>query len=95
MEVEKLIEKSLQELQKIGWENEIKTQDSKLIFPKYCVGNQEHVDTPRISEQEARFLFVRELEKQDNFYYSVETPTKKPYKDFSLESPVVGICMHS
>jgi len=97
MEVETLIKTSLQELQKIGWENEIKTQESKLIFPtqesklifpKYCVGN--HKGKKRISEQEARFLFVRELEKQDNFYYSVETPTKEPYTDFSSESPVVG-----
>lgn len=83
MSVEDLIEKSLQELQKIGVENEIsdKKQESKLIFPKYCVGK--HEQEKRVSEQEARFLFVRELEDTNNkhcFYYSVETPTKLSYK---------------
>jgi hypothetical protein len=34
----------------------------------------------RVSEQEARFLFIRELEKQQHsFYYSVETPTEQAY----------------
>lgn len=85
--VEELIKNSLQELQKISWENEIldKKQETKLIFPKYCIGN--HAETKRRSEQEARVLFIRELEKnkEHNFYYSIETPTKKPYKDFDTE----------
>ena len=84
MNAEELIKNSLQELQKIGWENESNSQDSKLIFPKYRNNKQ------RISEEEARFLFVRELEKQDNFYYSVETPTKEAYKDFNSEEPKIG-----
>ena len=93
--VEELIINSLQELRKISWENEIKTQNSKLIFPKYCVGKHaKNPDNKRISEQEARFLFVRELEKEENtdFYYSVETPTKRPYKDFSTKkkNPAIG-----
>jgi len=86
MNLEDLIKNSLQELQKIGWENEIKTQYSKLIFPKYRNNGQ------RISEQEARLLFVRELEKQDKFYYSIETPTKERYEGFSKKGkkPIVG-----
>jgi len=88
-EVEQLITNSLQELQKIGCE-EIpnKEQKSKLIFPKYRNDKQRK----RISEQEARFLFVRELEiqKDVDFYYSIETPTKEPYKDFSTEKPAIG-----
>ena len=84
--VEKLIKKSLQELQRIGFENGITNgnQESRLIFPKYCVG--EHAKegkNNRISEQEARFLFIRELENKKNehcFYYSIETPTKLPYR---------------
>lgn len=82
--LERLIKQSLIELQSIGSESEGtgKEQKSKLIFPKYCVGNQNHADKKRISEQEARFLFVRELEleKQTGFYYSIETPTKQSYK---------------
>jgi len=80
--VDDLVKKSLRELKKIACENEsIKTSGkskSKLIFPKYCVGK--HEGTKRISEQEARFLFVRELERQNDFYYSIETPTKQSYK---------------
>ena len=75
MEVEQLIKKSLKELKDISWENSNATvnQNSRLIFP------QTRKDVKRISEQEARFLFVRELEKQNDFYYSVETPTKQIY----------------
>jgi len=93
MNVEDLIKNSLQELQKIGWEKEIKTQESKLIFPKYRDDEQEAEQTARkrISEQEARFLFVRELEKQKVFYYSVETPTNDTYADFSTKEPKIGI----
>ena len=69
MNVEDLIKNSLQELQKIGWENEIKAQESKLIFPK------KRDKSKRISEKEAVFLFVRELEKQDKYYYSIEEDT--------------------
>jgi len=86
--VEQLIKDSLQELQKIGNEKEIpnEKQNSKLIFPKYRNGSK------RISEQESVFLFVRELEKQENtkFFYSIETPTNVPYKDFSGEDPKIG-----
>ncbi len=77
--IEDLIKSSLQELQKIGWENKYNEQESKLIFPK------KGDETKRISEQEARFLFVRELEKLENkdFYYSIETPTLEKYSGFS------------
>jgi len=86
MNVEDLIKNCLQELQKIGWENKIKTQNSKLIFPKYRNKKQ------RRSEQEARLLFIRELEKPEkpNFYYSIETPTNDIYKDFRGKAPKIG-----
>jgi hypothetical protein len=82
MNIEELIKKSLQELQVIGSEA-TKTQSnqkSKLIFPKYQCGK--HHDYERVSEQEARVLFIRELElyNQMNIFYSIETPTKKSYK---------------
>ena len=75
---EDLILKSLEKLQKIGNESEKKgdEKEPKLIFPSYSNGEK------RISEQEARFLFVRELENQkdEDFYYSVETPTILKYR---------------
>jgi len=92
MAVIDLIKESLQELQKISSENKIsdKNSESRLIFPKYRGGKDESKDTKRISEQEARFLFVRVLENQKSFYYSVETPTKKRYIGFSENKPEIA-----
>ena len=93
MEVEELIKNSLIELRKIVCENpkendnETKEQDSRLIFPKYRT-----TEKKRISEEEARFLFVRELENQKKnhrYYYSIETPTKRPYKKFTTDNPEI------
>ncbi|HAJ99359.1 MAG TPA: hypothetical protein DCM62_04975 [Bacteroidales bacterium] len=88
--VEELIKNSLKELKKIACENQEsnKNQSSKLIFPQYCGGKQQ--GNKRISEQEARSLFIREVEKQEVYFYSVETPTKKSYKDFSTNEPKIG-----
>lgn len=49
----------------------------KLIFPCFNHSNKKI----RISEQEARVLFIQEIEKfnNPNLYYSVETPTKGKY----------------
>jgi len=88
MNVENLIKDSLQKTQKISWEKGTPNDEQKkrkLIFPSYRVEKNEKVDEEkhkRISEQEARFLFVRELEKPENadFYYSVETPTIFKYR---------------
>ncbi len=58
---------------------------SRLLFP--CNRNE---DT-RISEQELRFIFVEqlncEIKKGWNVYYSIETPTKGGYVDFSTKFP--------
>ena len=84
--VEELIKSSLQKLPKIGWEKGISNEElGKIIFPSYSVEENEKVNEEkhkRVSEQEARFLFVSELEKSDNadFYYSVETPTIFKYR---------------
>jgi len=88
MNVEDLIKNSLQKLQEIGWEKGTPNEEQKqrkLIFPSYRVEENENVNEEkhkRISEQEARFLFVRELEKEENtgFYYSIETPTIFKYR---------------
>jgi hypothetical protein len=78
--VEEMIIASLKELAKIANEKDGKPteQESRLLFPKYFCGK--HADEKRISEQEERLLFIRELEKQNEFYYSIETPTSKLYK---------------
>ncbi|MFC4691284.1 hypothetical protein ACFO5T_12670 [Dokdonia genika] len=78
--LEKIIVDSLIELKNISHENSIanKNQKSNLIFPRARLNK-----ASRISEQEARFLFIRELEKKENkhsFYYSIETPTCNIYQ---------------
>lgn len=71
--VEEIIEESLDELVKIANEEETQ-QKNKLIFPKYSNG------IVRISEQEARFLFVEKVIKDYDGFFSVETPTKFKYR---------------
>lgn len=68
-------------------------QGSRLIFPSY--GNEE---VTRISEQELRFVFAEKLsyicKKGKKYYYSVETPTKEPYKFSDGPSkidPLIGV----
>ena len=70
---------------------------SRLIFPSYSDGNENAGNTDeheivapktRISEQELRFSFVDAFNEYCNKYnckylYSIETPTKAKYKDFS------------
>lgn len=78
--LENLIKQSLIELAKIANERDgkksVKEQTSKLIFPIYSSGEK------RVSEQEARLLFTRELENSKDFngFYSIETPTTDLYK---------------
>jgi hypothetical protein len=89
--IETLIEKSLGELSNIGEENNIRQgAGSRLIFPKIRKGER------RISEQELRFLLARELEKQKEFYYSVETPTEDEYAftGENLLSARIDLCLH-
>lgn len=61
-------------------------KESRLVFPAYYKKGEKK-DT-RISEQELRFAFVEEFnyyckENNINLFYSVETPTKDTYSDFS------------
>jgi hypothetical protein len=58
-----------------------KKGESRLVFP--CYNNKKR--EIRISEQELRFIFVETFneycdEKELDWYYSVETPTKDKYK---------------
>lgn len=89
--IEQIIKATLQELSSIAHEDKaavaVMKQDSRLIFPK------KRDESIRVSEQEVRFLLVRELElhKVDHgFYYSVETPTEGLYK-FSEGGKIIDL----
>ena len=71
MSIEKLIEKSFNDLIKA-----ITTDgtSSQLIFPCYRDGNE------RRSEQELRQIFLRNVEEDKTYFYSIETPTKYGYR---------------
>jgi hypothetical protein len=47
---------------------------TKLVFPIKRDG------TKRVSEQEAKFVFVKHIEQDGNFFYSVEAPTEREYQ---------------
>lgn len=64
--------------------------ESRLVFPAYYYdeSGKKTAKGTRISEQELRFAFVEEFnyyckENNINLFYSVETPTKDTYSDFS------------
>lgn len=71
MSIEKLIEKSFNDLIKA-----ITTDgtSSQLIFPCYRDGNE------RRSGQELRQIFLRNVEEDKTYFYSIETPTKYGYR---------------
>jgi len=74
--LKEISESVVDELFRLGNEGKIGEQNSRLIFP---IRRDKSI---RISEQEARFLFCRELEKrkEKDIFYSIETPTEKKYK---------------
>lgn len=58
--------------------------DSRVVFPQNRDGKI------RVSEQELRFVFVEQfnkIAKDNNLYYSVETPTRWRYKGFASGNP--------
>ena len=64
--------------------------ESRLVFPAYYYNEsgKKIAKGTRISEQELRFAFVEEFnyycrENKIDLFYSVETPTKDTYSDFS------------
>jgi hypothetical protein len=72
--IEKLIVAALLNINELKCESNISdVNGDKLIFPI------KRDKSKRVSEQEAKQLFIRELEKQTDFLYSVETPTKEKY----------------
>ena len=71
MSIEKLIEKSFNDLIKALTTD---GTSSQLIFPCYRDGNE------RRSEQELRQIFLRNVEEDKTYFYSIETPTKYGYR---------------
>lgn len=76
-EIETMIINSLNELKKVECINESpKKFHEKLVFPV------KRDDSIRISEQEARIMFIRQLDKaiDTQYKYAIEAPTYEPYK---------------
>ena len=71
MSIEEIIEKSFNYLIKA-----ITTDgtSSQLIFPKY------RNKTVRYSEQELKQIFLKNVEEDKNYFYSIETPTEYGYR---------------
>jgi hypothetical protein len=73
--IEEMIEAAFKELLQTDCIGQLVKFGSNLVFP-----TQREKESARISEQEMRFLFVKQLEKQNEFVYAVEAPTAKKYK---------------
>lgn len=80
MSIEEIIEKSFNDLIKA-----ITTDgtSSQLIFPKY------RNKTVRYSEQELKQIFLRNVEEDKNYFYSIETPTEYVYCISNSDNPTV------
>ena len=117
--VEDLIIESLIELCDLSCEycrNEETEIKSKIIFPqkrknrdeekiknRYCKKKKNNDCNRRVSEQEAKVLFIKNMQepKYEGFLYSVETPTKRKYsfsknetETESSKSGNIDICLH-
>lgn len=77
-EIEKNIRESFKQIKEILKD---KVLDYKIFFPNYSSGEM------RCSEQELKCLFLSNLSKTD-FLYTVETPSKYPYR-FKNKKPLV------
>jgi hypothetical protein len=90
MDVVEISRRVLKRLCEMNYERKGGSSKERLIFPnkfpsetkKKHITEDELLKYNRISEQELRFLFVEEFLKESNneYYYSVETPTEKKYK---------------
>ena len=78
--VENLIEKSFDDLVKALTNNGTFGQ---LVFPKTRNKSE------RYSEQELRQIFLRNVEEDKTYFYSIETPTEYGYRFSDTEMPLV------
>ena len=72
-EVITICSNALKILSNMDCESSVNHSEHPLIFPQKNDGNK------RISEQELRVLFIDELKKYKDLYFSIETPTRKRY----------------
>ena len=80
MSIEDLIEKSFNDLIKALTTD---GTSSQLIFPKY------RNKTVRYSEQELKQIFLKNVEEDKNYFYSIETPTEYVYCISNSDNPTV------
>jgi hypothetical protein len=86
---EKLIYESLMEFMNLDCiNNKTEKSSNRLVFP--AIRNKKRM-VRRVSEQEAVFLFAKMLEQaeQNQFLYSVETPTTKKYRFSGDNTPTI------
>ena len=91
-DVEKLILDSLKEVIELKCINDSnKTKTNKLVYPT------KRGELKRVSEQESRFLFIKKIETESDFLYSVEAPTKGKYyftgKEENKRSGNFDVCL--
>lgn len=84
-DIENMLRVSLENLQELYIKQENKCKDfnfsSRILFPylRKTEKNKNGKRKIRVSEQEAVFMFTREIEKSRKYFYAVEVPTQKPY----------------
>lgn len=92
-DIEKLIRDSLKEVVELQCIKDVnKETTNRLVYP------QKRSDLTRVSEQESRFLFIKKIENDSNFFYSVEAPTKEKYyftgKEENKRSGNFDVCLY-
>lgn len=97
-DVEKLILDSLKEVIELKCINETNNNTTnKLVYPtkRAELGSGK---LRRVSEQESRFLFIKKIENESVFFYSVEAPTKEKYyftgKEENQRSGNFDVCLY-
>jgi hypothetical protein len=92
-DVEKLILDSLKEVIELKCIIDANNETTnRLVYP------QKRGDLKRVSEQESRFLFIKKIENESDFFYSVEAPTKEKYyftgKEENQRSGNFDVCLY-
>ena len=87
MEIDELIEQLIDELKAPEKQQKGLVGKGKLLYP--VKGTETgRAQESRFSEQEAKQVFIRLIEENDeDYYYSVETPTKEQYRFSRISSP--------
>jgi hypothetical protein len=92
-DIEEIILDSLKELIELKCIKDPITEiKSKLVYPI------KRDKTRRVSEQEIRFLFIKNIENKSDYLYSVEVPTSKEYfftgKEKNKRSGNFDVCLY-